>query len=212
MSIYSSFITSSDLEQGIKTEFLGQITSGNLNMVADAVADAISLMKDYLSQRFDGDSIFAPVGEYNESFTYRPANEKSYIDDRGHIQVYTPTHELANGMVTNRCWFNDQLFRCTQESVGQSPDEDESEFWLPDDYRDAKIRRMVVDITLFLLHRRINPRKIPDLRLDLYNQAKEWMTLVKDREITPTIANYFVPADSVDYPRFGFNKKQNHYF
>lgn len=212
MRVFSNYITEADLEQAIKSEFLGQVTNGNLDMVADAVADAISLMKDYLNQRFDGNAIFAPITEWNETFAYRPASEKTYIDSHGQIRLYTPIHEIQNHLVVNRCWKDGKLYRSLQPSIGQQPTQLNSAFWVEDDYRDAKLRRMVVDMALFFLHRRINPRKIPDIRFDLYNQAKEWLTLVKDREITPAIANYFVPEDSVDYPRFGFNKKQNHYY
>ncbi|MAX81739.1 MAG: hypothetical protein CL843_16375 [Crocinitomicaceae bacterium] len=41
------------------------------------------------------------------------------------------------------------------------------------------------DITLFLIHQRHNPRKIPKYRTDAYERAIEWLENVRDGERDP---------------------------
>lgn len=219
--IYSNFITTADIISAIKQEFLNQISGSDDDRIELVVADAISLMKDYIAQRFDAKSIFPKVRPWSDAIDYKPAAELTYMDIYSCIQTYIPTHWYSDstqenaaetGIVINRCWHNETLYR-TDIAVtgGVEPGEEGSE-WIVDDFRDPKMMRFSIDIALFLLSRRLNPQKISSIRVDLYNQAKEWLTMVKDREITPTIANYFVPEKSVDNVLWGSNPQQRHVF
>jgi hypothetical protein len=219
--IYSNFITTADIQTAIKQEFLNQISGSEDERIEKVMADAVSLITDYINQRFDAKSIFPKIRDWNNAIDYKPAQELSYVDTFGSTEYYTPTHWYADsnqanaaetGIVINRCWFADKLWRTDQAVTGGAYPNAEGSTWIEDDFRDPKIMRFTIDIGLFLLSRRLNPQKISTIRVDLYNQAKEWLTMVKDREITPTIANYFVPEKSVDEIRWGSNKQNSHYF
>lgn len=220
--IYSNFLTSANLTSAIKQEFLNQISGNDDDRIELVVADAISLMKDYVAQRFDAKSIFPKVRPWSDAIDYKPAQELMYVDTFGTTQYYTPTHWYSDsgqenaaetGIVINRCWHNENLYVALRESTGIDPSQDvDPTVWQLDDFRDPKMMRFAIDISLFLLARRLNPQKISSIRVDLYNQAKEWLTMVKDREITPTIANYFVPEKSVDNVLWGSNPQQMHIY
>lgn len=74
--------------------------------------------------------------------------------------------------------------------------------------RNPIILMYVIDMTLYHLHSRINPRKIPDHRKERYTAAKEWLMLVNECKINPT--DLPVLADGVkDYVLTGSNPKRN---
>lgn len=76
--------------------------------------------------------------------------------------------------------------------------------------RDPTILRICIDIALYYLHRRTTPRKIPDHRVDAYNEAKEWLEGVRAEEIVPI--GLPLPEDgSRQYIGYGSNdKRDNH--
>lgn len=51
--------------------------------------------------------------------------------------------------------------------------------------RQATIVMFCTDITLFYIHQRHNPRKIPEFRKDAYKRAVEWLKEVRDGDIDP---------------------------
>ncbi len=67
-----------------------------------------------------------------------------------------------------------------------------------------------IDIALYDLHRRINPRKIPAFRSERYKIAKEWLMDISEGIINPP--DLPVPdSGDKDYFRFGSNPKRvNH--
>lgn len=67
------------------------------------------------------------------------------------------------------------------------------------------------DILLYHLHSRISPDNIPELRLNRYNNAKEWLEKVADGFIDPLLPH---KDETEKIPlRFGnSSKKQNHYY
>jgi hypothetical protein len=71
---------------------------------------------------------------------------------------------------------------------------------------------MCTDVLLFYLHTRINPRKISQLRTDMYNQAKEWLTLVRDGDLTPDLPKEVDIKKDVDTPLWGSGPQKGHYY
>lgn len=55
------------------------------------------------------------------------------------------------------------------------------------DNRDQQMKLYFIDITLFHLHSRISPRNIPQLRIDRYNSAIEWLKMCAKGEVTPAL-------------------------
>lgn len=76
--------------------------------------------------------------------------------------------------------------------------------------RNPVIVGFCVDISLYYLHRLINPRKIPEHRKEAYDDAKEWLQSVSKGMVNPV--GLPVPEEGEkDYILFGSNpKRQNH--
>jgi len=70
----------------------------------------------------------------------------------------------------------------------------------------------MVDLALFHLHSRINPKMIPELRGFRYENAIKWMDKVSRGKLTPNLAA-LQNEDGEDvnaHSRFGGNPKVNH--
>lgn len=78
------------------------------------------------------------------------------------------------------------------------------------DARNATILGFAKDITLYYLHRLINPKKVPSNRVEAYKEAKMWLEGVASQEINPP--NLPVPVSGEkDYILYGSNTpRQNH--
>lgn len=94
---------------------------------------------------------------------------------------YSVTYEIGDNV-----WFKDKTYTCAQRCknidptntafwgagtsfsvTGVYPDDDIK--WTLGDNRNQQIVLFLIDITLYHLHSRINPRNIPDLRKERYN-------------------------------------------
>lgn len=51
--------------------------------------------------------------------------------------------------------------------------------WTAGDNRHPLIKKIAIDINLFHLHSRINPRNIPDLRQKNYDNAISWLKMIQ---------------------------------
>lgn len=56
--------------------------------------------------------------------------------------------------------------------------------WTFGDNRNQQVKTYMIDICLYHLHSNINPRNIPQLRIDRYNNAINWCKMVNRSEIT----------------------------
>jgi hypothetical protein len=228
------FLTSEDLDASIKEEMLTQLVRDNMGLVAVAASNAVSWMKDYLGQRFTVEDIFPIIGEWSAGNDYGPAvamtlpgapldecfnpvglafYERPSAPAAG--TTYTPLYARnAAGRLTNYAWHNDQCYEAIANSVGVEPGDESNPLaalaWRPRDPRDAKVVSFAVDIALFNLFKRVAPRKIPEFRVSLYNQAKEWLTLVKDGNLTPDLPRPIKPADNSDTIRWGSSPAQSY--
>ena len=59
--------------------------------------------------------------------------------------------------------------------------------WSNSDNRDQQMVMYFADITLYHLHARIAPRNIPQLRIDRYNAAIDWLKMAMRGDVTPNI-------------------------
>ena len=228
-----TFLTSEDLESGIKEEMLGQLIGNNLYLIALAESSAVSLMKDYLGQRFDMSATFPAIGEWQPGNDYGPAKPitvpgrvqqdsslyQSFIRDVATESfTYTPLYDYnAAGRLTNYAWHEGQYYEALTTSLAVEPGNATTNpnwelSWRARDPRDTKLLAFAIDITIFNLFKRVAPRKIPDFRKDLFNMAKEWLEMVKDSSLTPDLPKPIKVEDSSDAIRWGSNPAQNHYY
>ena len=64
---------------------------------------------------------------------------------------------------------------------------DNEAFWSNSDNRDQQMVMYFADITLYHLHARIAPRNIPELRVNRYEAAINWLIMCAKGEITPNL-------------------------
>lgn len=78
--------------------------------------------------------------------------------------------------------------------------------------RHNTIVALVLDIALYRLHKRINPRKIPEIRRIGYEDALDLLKAIQKRENNPVGLPPFVDEDGNEesISRFGSNPKMRH--
>lgn len=82
--------------------------------------------------------------------------------------------------------------------------------WTKADNRDQQMVTYMIDITLYHLHARIAPRNVPQLRIDRYTHAIQWLTAAGQGAITAALP--LLQPDQGNRVRWGGNvKNQNSY-
>lgn len=79
------------------------------------------------------------------------------------------------------------------------------------DSRNAYIVMIMVDIVLYHIHSRINPNQVPQIRIDRYYSALDWLKAVNAGKITPDLP----PLDTDNTNTviaYGSNEKRNNNF
>jgi hypothetical protein len=71
--------------------------------------------------------------------------------------------------------------------IAAGTDINNAAFWVSTDTRDQQMVQYFVDITLYHLHSRISPRNIPQLRIDRYNHAIDWLKMCAVGDVTPAL-------------------------
>jgi len=83
-------------------------------------------------------------------------------------------------------------------------------YWIKADNRDQQMVTYMIDITLFHVHSRLAPRNIPQLRIDRYTHAIQWLIAAGQGTITAALP-LLQPAQG-NRVRWGGNiKNQNSY-
>ncbi len=222
-----SFLNSDDLDAAIKDDQLTQLVRDDLGLVAVAEATAVSWMGDYLRQRFDLAATFPAIGEWAAGYDYGPAERVTvpapaatpadyYTRDTPTTATgYLPLYAYNDaGRLTNYAWHQGRYYEALVPSLNVEPGTATGwqASWRVRDPRDPKLVSFALDIALFLLFKRVAPRRIPELRTALYNQAKEWLTLVRDGNLTPDLPRPVKAADSSDEIRWGSNVPRQQYY
>ncbi len=78
------------------------------------------------------------------------------------------------------------------------------------DARNRLLVLKVVDVALYNIYARLNPKQVPDLRLKRYDDAMTWFSDVNEAKINP---DFTKPEDGTkNHVQYGSNKKREHYF
>ncbi len=153
-----SFITDKDLDATLKEYFLTQVIGSNTTILKNKEAAAFTLMKSKLSHRYDLTVLFPIIKEYDVT---KPWAVGSYTS-KGDV-IYKALIASSN---TNQ---QDPATALT--------------YWTPSDPRDMLLVEYCVDITIYFVLKRINPRKISQDVADNYNMAIDWLEdVMKEKE------------------------------
>lgn len=149
---------------------------------------ALSEIQSYLRHRYDVAAIFTPIDKFAIGTTYA-------IDD----VVYFESDNLTYKSLT-------------AHTSATNPDVDATNWIETTDTRDQMLKLYLIDLTLYHVHSRINPRNIPDLRLLRRDEAIKWLTMISKGQITVALPE----RDAAEQTGYriaygGEEKRQNNY-
>jgi len=81
----------------------------------------------------------------------------------------------------------------TDGQSGNQPDTSPTVWAL--DSREPKLLIVVLDVALFHIHKRINPRNIPELRITAYEDAIEWLGMIANDKLAPVLPKLALDED-----------------
>lgn len=133
-------------------------------------------------------------------------------------------------VLNNTVWYNDVVYTSKGNSTGNLPTDtnywtagatysftaaypEDTTKWIKGDNRNQQIVMYLIDITLYHLHSRINPRNVPELRMIRYDGnnptqnggAIGWLKRVAGGELTADLPS-ILPAQGLSI-RYGSNTK-----
>lgn len=194
------FLKTSDYSSIIQTVDLTQITEGNDQNLYDSEVKAISRMRTKLVQRYMVDIELGVMDAFNAATHYRTrdrvlsgetithvndfnrwvkttAYETGDIvtDDNGY--VYTAIADSTNQVLTKTAYWAPMINVATSNA----------DYWTVGDNRYPMFVELAMDMALYNLHARINPRNIPELRIDrnreALNQLDAWASGTDTAEV-----------------------------
>lgn len=230
------FILQSDFERQITTRVLNEITNNNFTLCEQEELPTIQEVIAFIGSRYDTDKVFAPIVDYNNlsSFSYEtrikyiePAyvggtvygvgDRVSYTDGNIYecIQITTGSEDPTNSAFWQLEVPNGELYHVINEdgtTAGSKPNEATDDY-KKGDTRNPLIVRILVDMILYHINARINPRNISQIRIDRYDEAKEILRGVNSGKMT----NISLPerVNDDDTPKSivtGSNIKLTHYY
>jgi len=184
-----------------RTDYLKQIRTDNLSVVIsdddsirrDAELAAQAEIESYLRHRYNTALIFADLNEYDSAASYTTGDLIAFPDVED--DIFTLNADIDG---------EDQTIS------GISPTDDPDQ-WTKGDTRNAIIKMHLVDITLYHLHSRINPRNIPDFRIARRDECIKWLEMIAAGKITPNLPILTPEEDKNGLKiKWSSNEKFNH--
>ena len=189
----------------IKEDYFRLIREDVLDVVIDEDENFLTLTEDavtvemvsYLNGRFDTAQLFtttnnytiavaATVGDffhlsaaaYTAATVYNVGDLVSHTDGNVYkcIQITTGTEDPTNAAFFELWGVEGGFYTALVAGAGLKPADPVS--FSAGDTRNPLILRYLVDLTVYELHSRINPRNIPDLRVTRRDDALNWLQQV----------------------------------
>lgn len=180
MAIYK-FITDKDIEVGLKKYFLDQVTAGAEHVIKICEAAAVSYMVAKLNNRYDISKLFPTITTWSGSTAFT---------------------------IGQFCFSNDKIYEALTNNTNKNPATETAD-WKENDTRDQLLVVYCVNITIYFLLERINPRKISEDVMNAFASASEWLDDVKNGDENPAFPLLTDGASNIPY---GSNEKIEHYY
>ena len=186
------FLLTSDYLSIIQTVDLNQITENTAQNLYDSEIKAISRMRSKLTQRYMVDIELGVMDAYSSTKHYRTrervlVSETTIYYVKDYSRWVNTTAYVTNDVVTDD---NGYVYIALQASTNValtstsywSPLKNitysNTTYWVQGDNRYPMFIEIAMDLTLYNLHSRINPRNIPDLRVlrnkEALDQLERW--------------------------------------
>jgi hypothetical protein len=226
------YLTLADFGSKITKENLDVVISSTEGFISDTELDVIQEISSYLSSRYDTAKIFGTYETFEAATTYpidtllfltaKPRDvAKSYaVNDLAadETSVYKAIAAGTNQSFTDATkWIKIGALNsfCKVKTAEQAGILTNANEYTQGDPRNALIKRYAVDIVLYELHSRINPRNIPEFRIQRRDDAISWLKAVQDprnninADFLPSID--FGPSKGNDMSWGGRTKQVNKY-
>lgn len=191
------YLTLSDFDSKISRENFDVVTGSSEAVVTEVEGDVIDEISSYLGTRYDTAKIFIYYVPFvvSESFAigtvlYLSApkydiNKAYALNDLAtdDVKVFKALQAGTNKPFTDAAYWveigNNNAFY-TVKTADAAGILSNSDHYTAGDPRNALIKRYTVDIVLYELHCRINPRNIPEFRMQRRDDAINWLKLVQN--------------------------------
>lgn len=177
---YWSYIQEDDLNV-ILSDTLGNPDQAFLLQAENA---SVGQIKSYLSPRYDVEKIFRD------------------------LKIWVITTAYVIGDYVAFATISDDIYTALTDTTGSSPDSNPND-WEKVDGRDALIVSLVIDVTLYNIHSRINPRNVPEIRLQRRDESIKWLTMVSKAEVQADLPRLEDDVTGLSIQFGGETKKQN---
>lgn len=235
----SKFIIRSDYQSQIRTEILSVITGGDESVLEAAELAAIDELKSYINDRYDVAVMLSPVYDWAIGDTYKADDRvilpippfkwnKDDVFANGsivcnEITAGSPIAVVQNSPAANTAFNNatyfvrigaiGELYSAKKDVTAQTLINDQT-FWLKGDSRSALALRYLVDIIIYEIHCRINPRNIPEHRINRRDDAVKFLKAAGDprSNVNPNWPERKFEDNKGTDITFGGRPKLTHYF
>lgn len=151
------FLQTIDYKKRVKDEVLTAIINNDITIREDAELSAIEEMTTYLSSRYNTRDAFLDYDDFNPLFMY-----------------LSGTKAVVNGKTV------------VKAIVSITPGPFNASEWQVVHERSALLVTRCIDIVMYTLCR-LNPRQIPELYKDRYNQAIDWLKMVAEGNLSANL-------------------------
>ena len=195
-----AFLRKKDYEYLITEANLRQIIDRDDSLLSEAITTAQSEVESYLRNYYDVSDIFAGFIEFSTSIPFTTDDRIVWIEqphstamtyDTGDFTVfnciiYKALEDGITGAFNKSKWEeiapNETYYYCIADSTESYPND--TDYFAKGDSRNQQIKTYTLDISLYHLHSRINPRNIPQLRMDRRDEAMKMLEKISDGKIT----------------------------
>lgn len=154
-----SFLRQQDYSRLIRQDNLKVIIEDNAEVLKGIELAVQAEVESYIRHRYDVSKIFINISAYNAATAYL----------LGDLIVFPD--------------IEDNIFSAVEDQTGISPDDDPTK-WTAGDTRSQLILMHMIDIAIYHIHSRINPRNIPDFRIERRDDAITWLKMIAKGDIT----------------------------
>lgn len=195
------FIIRHDFDQLITQTDIDVITGANDHILTEAERSTQLEVKSYLRARFDISVMFPDVIQWTNTrvntageLVFLTASDWAYqlytvgeIVNFGNENVYRcklnttasgSSQDPSNATYWELIGSNDALYLVDVTNTAEKPNN--VSFFTPNDPRDALLVRLMCDLMLYELHSRINPRMIPELRIQRRDDVIKYLSNIAD--------------------------------
>lgn len=159
-----AFIRKLDYLKQIQSDDLDTVTESNDLLLDEVELLAIEEITSYISARYDVAQVFAVVDAWVSGASYT-------------------TDDVVYSAVNNKTY----KAKTTHTGITTDPSADPTNWGVTLDPRNPKIVTCTVDLALYHLHSRINPRNIPELRGIRREDSINWLEGVRENKNNPTL-------------------------